>query len=108
MLRRPWRGKTCVADPRVAIERGFWEKQVTYDRRGFGKSTRPMTGYNYDTFADDLHALVTKLGLRDFSLVGFSMGGGEVAPLYRKVRVDKGEQGRVHCINHPLSAENPG
>jgi non-heme chloroperoxidase len=97
----------------------FWEKQVaallaaghrviTYDRRGFGKSTRPMTGYNYDTFADDLHALVTKLGLRDFSLVGFSMGGGEVAPLYRKVRVDKGEQGRVHCINHPLSAENPG
>ena len=67
-----------------------WEKQVpvlldaghrviTYDRRGFGKSSQPTTGYNYDTFAEDLHKLVTQLGLRDFGLVGFSMGGGEVA-----------------------------
>jgi non-heme chloroperoxidase len=67
-----------------------WEKQVpvlldaghrviTYDRRGFGKSSQPATGYNYDTFAEDLHKLVTQLGLRDFALVGFSMGGGEVA-----------------------------
>jgi len=67
-----------------------WEKQaqalldaghrvITYDRRGFGKSSQPTTGYNYDTFAEDLHKLVTQLGLRDFALVGFSMGGGEVA-----------------------------
>lgn len=67
-----------------------WEKQVpplleaghrvvTYDRRGFGKSSQPDTGYNYDTFAEDLHKLVTQLKLRDFSVVGFSMGGGEVA-----------------------------
>jgi non-heme chloroperoxidase len=67
-----------------------WEKQVpvlldaghrviTYDRRGFGKSSQPTTGYNYDAFAEDLHKLVTHLGLRDFALVGFSMGGGEVA-----------------------------
>jgi non-heme chloroperoxidase len=67
-----------------------WEKQIpallaaghrviTYDRRGFGKSSQPTTGYNYDTFAEDLHQLVTQLKLRDFSLVGFSMGGGEVA-----------------------------
>jgi non-heme chloroperoxidase len=67
-----------------------WEKQVpvlldagyrviTYDRRGFGKSSQPTTGYNYDTFAEDLHKLVTQLNLRDFTLVGFSMGGGEVA-----------------------------
>ncbi len=67
-----------------------WEKQVpallaaghrviTYDRRGFGKSSQPTTGYNYDTFAEDLRKLVTHLKLRDFSLVGFSMGGGEVA-----------------------------
>ncbi len=52
---------------------------VTYDRRGFGKSSQPTTGYNYDTFADDLRKLVTHLNLRDFALVGFSMGGGEVA-----------------------------
>jgi len=67
-----------------------WEKQVsallnagyrviTYDRRGFGKSSQPTTGYNYDTFAGDLHKLVSELKLSDFTLVGFSMGGGEVA-----------------------------
>jgi non-heme chloroperoxidase len=67
-----------------------WEKQVpalleaghrviTYDRRGFGKSSQPTSGYNYDSFAADLHKLVTHLKLRNFALVGFSMGGGEVA-----------------------------
>src|ERR1700726_612113 len=66
-----------------------WEKQVpvllnaghrviTYDRRGFGKSSQPTTGYNYDTFAEDLQKLITHLDLREFALVGFSMGGGEV------------------------------
>ena len=47
-------------------------------RRGFGKSSQPTAGYNYDTFAQDLHKLVTQLKLRDFNVVGFSMGGGEV------------------------------
>jgi non-heme chloroperoxidase len=67
-----------------------WEKQttallaaghrvITYDRRGFGKSSQPTSGYNYDTFAEDLHQLVTQLELHDFALAGFSMGGGEVA-----------------------------
>src|SRR5437764_15009572 len=67
-----------------------WEKQVpallnaghrviTYDRRGFGKSSQPTTGYNYDTFAEDLRKLITHLELREVALVGFSMGGGEVA-----------------------------
>ena len=67
-----------------------WEKQIpallnaghrviTYDRRGFGKSSQPTAGYNYDTFAEDLRALITHLNLTSFSLVGFSMGGGEVA-----------------------------
>jgi non-heme chloroperoxidase len=52
---------------------------ITYDRRGFGRSSQPAEGYNYDTFAEDLHKLLTKLKLREFALVGFSMGGGEVA-----------------------------
>ncbi len=52
---------------------------ITYDRRGFGKSSQPTTGYNYNTFAADLRALVDHLKLTDFALVGFSMGGGEVA-----------------------------
>jgi len=61
----------------VLVEAG--QRVITYDRRGFGKSSQPTTGYNYDTFAEDLHKLVTHLKLRNFALVGFSMGGGEVA-----------------------------
>lgn len=67
-----------------------WEKQVpallgagyrviTYDRRGFGRSSQPTDGYNYDTFAADLRQLIEQLKLEDFILVGFSMGGGEIA-----------------------------
>jgi pimeloyl-ACP methyl ester carboxylesterase len=52
---------------------------VTYDRRGFGRSDKPLTGYSYDTLAEDLHAILTGLDLHDVTLVGFSMGGGEVA-----------------------------
>ena len=52
---------------------------VTYDRRGFGRSDKPLTGYTYDTLTDDLHALLTELDLNDVTVVGFSMGGGEVA-----------------------------
>ncbi len=66
-----------------------WEKQtaallaaghrvITYDRRGFGQSSKPSTGYNYDTFASDLDKVLTTLNLTDVSLVGFSMGTGEV------------------------------
>jgi non-heme chloroperoxidase len=72
-----------------------WEKQmpplldggyrvITYDRRGFGKSSRPAGGYNYDTFAQDLRELITHLGLQDVTLVGFSMGGGEIARYFGK------------------------
>ncbi len=51
---------------------------VSYDRRGFGRSDQPGSGYDYDTFASDLAALLEALDLRDAVLVGFSMGGGEV------------------------------
>ena len=52
---------------------------VAYDRRGFGKSSKPWDGYNYDTLADDLKAVLDGLDLQNVTLVGFSMGGGEVA-----------------------------
>ncbi|WP_028281390.1 alpha/beta hydrolase [Arthrobacter sp. H5] len=52
---------------------------VTYDRRGFGRSDKPKGVYNYDTLAEDLHALLQELDLNDVTVVGFSMGGGEVA-----------------------------
>jgi non-heme chloroperoxidase len=84
-------GKPVVLIHGYPLNGASWEKQVaallaaghrviTYDRRGFGKSSQPATGYNYDTFAEDLHKLVTHhLELKDFALAGFSMGGGEVA-----------------------------
>jgi pimeloyl-ACP methyl ester carboxylesterase len=52
---------------------------ITYDRRGFGASSQPWDGYDYDTFAADLDAVLRHLDLREVTLVGFSMGGGEVA-----------------------------
>ena len=52
---------------------------ITYDRRGFGRSDKPRSGYTYDTLTEDLHTLLGALDLQDVTLVGFSMGGGEVA-----------------------------
>jgi non-heme chloroperoxidase len=73
----PLSGASWERQVAVLLDAGY--RVVTYDRRGFGKSSQPTTGYNYDTFAEDLHKLVSELKLRNFSLVGFSMGGGEVA-----------------------------
>lgn len=77
-----------------------WENQVpaleeagyrviTYDRRGFGESDKPAHGYDYDTFADDLHSVIEGRDLRDVTLVGFSMGGGEVARYAARHGVDR-------------------
>src|SRR5436189_4440724 len=82
-------GKPVVLIHGWPLSGASWEKQtaallnagyrvITYDRRGFGKSSQPSTGYDYDTFAEDLNKLITKLDLRDCALAGFSMGGGEV------------------------------
>jgi len=71
-------------EKQVPVLLGAGHRVITYDRRGFGKSSQPTTGYNYDTFAEDLHKLVMQLELRDFALVGFSMGGGEVARYFGK------------------------
>jgi len=61
----------------VLAESGF--RAITYDRRGFGRSDQPWHGYDYDTLSDDLSAVIRELGLDGVTLVGFSMGGGEVA-----------------------------
>jgi pimeloyl-ACP methyl ester carboxylesterase len=62
---------------------------VTYDRRGFGRSDKPMTGYGYDTLTEDLHAVLTGLDLRDVTLVGFSMDGGEVARYFTQYGAER-------------------
>jgi non-heme chloroperoxidase len=77
-----------------------WEKQtvallkaghrvIAYDRRGFGRSSKPATGYNYDTFAADLDVVLKTLDLRDVALVGFSMGTGEVTRYIGKYGTDR-------------------
>jgi non-heme chloroperoxidase len=93
-------GKPVVLIHGWPLSGASWEKQtaallaagyrvITYDRRGFGKSSQPASGYEYDTFADDLHKLVAALDLHDFALVGFSMGGGEVARYIGKYGSDR-------------------
>ena len=72
----PLSHKAWEAQIATLVEEGF--RVIAYDRRGFGDSCSPWDGYEYDTFADDLHALITQLSLKDVTLVGFSMGGGEV------------------------------
>ena len=56
------------------VNAGF--RVITYDRRGFGKSSKPWSNYDYDTLASDLKAVIDQLSLTDVTLVGFSMGGG--------------------------------
>ena len=72
----PLSGRSWEAQVPALVEAGY--RVVTYDRRGFGGSSQPFEGYDYDTFADDLDAVLTGLDLREATLVGFSMGGGEV------------------------------
>ena len=87
------------ADPAL-LEAGY--RVITYDRRGFGKSSKPTQGYDYDTFAADLNALLTTLDLTDAVLVGFSMGTGEVARYIGTYGTEPCRQGRV-----PGIAANP-
>jgi len=83
-------GQPVVLVHGYPLDGSSWEKQssallaagyrvITYDRRGFGKSSKVETGYDYDTFATDLNAVLTELDLTDVILVGFSMGSGEPA-----------------------------
>jgi non-heme chloroperoxidase len=98
------------AGPPVVLIHGYplsgraWDKQVpvlleaghrviTYDRRGFGRSSQPAVGYDYDTFAADLHVLLGQLDLTEVSLVGHSMGTGEVTRYlgaYGSARIARG------------------
>jgi pimeloyl-ACP methyl ester carboxylesterase len=72
----PLSGRAWDKQVPVLLEEGH--RVITYDRRGFGRSSQPTTGYDYDTFADDLRRVLETLDLRDVTLVGHSMGTGEV------------------------------
>lgn len=73
----PLSGRSWEKQVPALVEAGY--RVITYDRRGFGQSSQPWNGYDYDTFAADLNKILDHLNLRDVTLVGFSMGGGEVS-----------------------------
>ncbi|MFF0050765.1 alpha/beta fold hydrolase [Streptomyces sp. NPDC005498] len=86
----PLNGRSWEKQERVLLEAGH--RVITYDRRGFGQSSQPTVGYDYDTFAADLKILLDHLDLEDVTLVGFSMGTGEVTRYlgrYGSARVKK-------------------
>jgi non-heme chloroperoxidase len=66
-------------EPQLAPLLQAGHRVILYDRRGFGKSSRPAGGYDFDTLAEDLHTVLAELDLRDVTLVGFSLGTGELA-----------------------------
>ncbi len=72
----PLNGNSWERQEWVLLANGY--RVISYDRRGFGRSSQPVSGYDYDTFTADLNALIEHLDLRDLVLVGFSMGTGEV------------------------------
>jgi non-heme chloroperoxidase len=87
----PLSGRAWDKQVPALLEAGY--RVITYDRRGFGKSSQPVSGYDYDTFAADLHTLLEHLDLRDAVLAGHSMGTGEVTRYlarYGSERVAKG------------------
>ena len=87
----PLSGRAWAQQVPALLDAGY--RVITYDRRGFGKSSQPAAGYDYDTFAADLNALLEHLDLRDAVLAGHSMGTGEVARYlsrYGAARVAKG------------------
>jgi non-heme chloroperoxidase len=87
----PLNGRSWERQERVLLAAGY--RVINYDRRGFGDSSRPTIGYDYDTFAADLNALLDQLALDEVILAGFSMGTGEVTRYlgtYGSARVSKG------------------
>ena len=87
----PLSGESWNKQVPAFVEAGY--RVVTYDRRGFGRSDKPKTGYDYDTLTEDLHTLLSELDLNDVTLVGFSMGGGEVARYFTKYGTE-----RLHSV----------
>lgn len=83
----PLSGRSWERQVPVLVDAGY--RVITYDRRGFGNSSQPWLGYDYDSFAEDLNLLLEHIDLREATLVGFSMGGGEVVRYIGKYGTDR-------------------
>ena len=110
ILSHGWPLSGASWERQIAALLGAGYRVITYDRRGFGKSSQPSTGYDYGTFAQDLHALVTKLDLRNFDLAGFSMGSAEVAGYIGKYGTERIRKAVLIGVLPPFllkTADNP-
>ena len=104
----PLSGRSWERQVPALVAAGY--RVVTYDRRGFGWSSQPWGGYDYDTFAADLDALMRHLDLRDATLVGFSMGGGEVVRYIGKYGTERVSKAVLAAAVPPFlfkSKDNP-
>jgi non-heme chloroperoxidase len=104
----PLSGRSWENQVPALVDAGY--RVVAYDRRGFGRSSQPWGGYDYDTFAADLDGLLAHLDLRDVTLVGFSMGGGEVARYIGRYGTDRVAQAVLAAAVPPYlykSEDNP-
>lgn len=102
----PLSGEAWAHQVPALKEAGF--RVITYDRRGFGQSDKPESGYDYDTLAEDLERLMDGLRLEDVVLVGFSMGGGEVARYIRNHGESRLSAAVFACAVPPYLAQTPG
>jgi non-heme chloroperoxidase len=84
VLTHAWPLSADIWDTQAKMLASLGYRVVAYDRRGFGRSGKPPTGYNFDTFADDLATVIGELKLRDAALFGYSMGGGEVVRYFSR------------------------
>jgi non-heme chloroperoxidase len=89
------RGRTVIFTHAWPLSADIWDHQaaamaeagyrvLAYDRRGFGRSSQPAAGYDFDTLSDDLAAVIAETGARDITLVGYSMGGGEIVRYFSR------------------------
>jgi non-heme chloroperoxidase len=104
----PLSGRAWEAQVPALVDAGY--RVISYDRRGFGASSQPYHGYDYDTFAADLHALLTTVALDDAVLIGHSMGGGELARYVARYGTDRVSKLVFASAIPPalfLSADNP-
>ena len=101
----PLNGNSWERQERVLLAEGY--RVITYDRRGFGRSSQPTIGYDYDTFAADLNTLLEHLNLNDIALGGFSMGTGEVTRYLGKYGSSRVRKAAMFGVIPPFLLKTP-
>ncbi len=108
ILTHAWPLSAEIWDHQAAALAEAGYRVIAYDRRGFGRSGQPQAGYDFDTLADDLAAVIAETGARDITLVGYSMGGGEIVRYFSRHGGKHVVQGRPGRRRGQLPPEDRG